>query len=108
MHDDDADLEKLAAIRKIRRLMEFWKIEPEELAGVPVSAAPVVRRRVVAEVRYRHPVSGETWDGLGSQPDWLRQALIREGYTVDELRCSTSVEADLGATGLSDPGSSST
>ena len=26
------------------------------------------------------------WDGVGSQPDWLKQALIREGYTVDELR----------------------
>ncbi len=88
MQEDDADLEKLAAIRKIRRLMDFWKIELEELEGVELPdmpAAPVVRRQAPV-VRYRHPVSGETWDGSGSQPDWLKQALIREGYTVDELR----------------------
>ncbi|MDP4300609.1 H-NS family nucleoid-associated regulatory protein [Leptothrix discophora] len=88
MQDDDADLEKQAAIRKIRRLMEFWKIEPDELDGDIVPIAPVVRRRSAPEVRYRHPISGESWDGVGSQPDWLRRALIREGYTVDELRCA--------------------
>jgi DNA-binding protein H-NS len=96
MQEDDADLEKQAAIRKIRRLMDFWKIEPEELEGVestlPPAAAVVRRQAPVA--RYRHPVSGDTWDGSGSQPDWLKQALIREGYTVDELRC---VAPDLGS-----------
>lgn len=88
MQEDDADLEKLAAIRKIRRLMDFWKIELEELEGVELAAAPLAPppRRQAPAVRYRHPVSGETWDGVGSQPDWLKQALIREGYTVDELR----------------------
>jgi len=96
MQDDDEVLEKLAAIRKIRRLMDFWQIELEELAGVPVPAAPAVRRVTTPEVRYRHPISGETWDGRGSQPDWLRQALIREGYTVDELRCAAPAEQGSG------------
>ena len=36
--------------------------------------------------RYRHPTSGDIWDGVGSQPDWLRRALLQEGYTVEELR----------------------
>ncbi|MGY0194481.1 H-NS histone family protein [Leptothrix sp. BB-4] len=97
MQDDDEDLEKLAAIRKIRRLMDFWQIEPAELAGVPLPATPVVRRVAAPEVRYRHPVSGDTWDGRGSQPDWLRQALIREGYTVDELRVAAPAEQSTGA-----------
>ena len=36
--------------------------------------------------KYRHPLTQQTWDGLGLQPSWLKDALTREGYTVDELR----------------------
>ncbi len=99
MQEDDADLEKQAAIRKIRRLMDFWKIELEELEGVESSVPPAaaVVRRLATAPRYRHPVSGQTWDGSGSQPDWLKQALIREGYTVDELRCVTPEAGGLDA-----------
>jgi DNA-binding protein H-NS len=79
--------EKVAAIRKIRRLMDFWQIDPHELKGVVVT---VPRRKAPVEThRYRHPITGDTWDGRGSQPDWLRAALIREGYTVDELRVAS-------------------
>ena len=80
-HEDDA--ERIAAIRKIRKLMDFWRISPAELRGRP---APPPQPARVAEVRYRHPVTQEVWDGQGAQPQWLRDALIREGYTVDELR----------------------
>lgn len=77
--------EQEAAIRSIRKLIDFWQIEPEELV---VEGAQTVRRAPVVEValKYRHPVSGETWDGQGSQPVWLKGALTRQGYTVDELR----------------------
>lgn len=81
--DHEDDIEKIAAIRKIRKLMEFWRITPSELRGRPI---PVVRPPVSAEVRYRHPITQEVWDGQGPQPQWLRDALIKEGYTVDELR----------------------
>jgi DNA-binding protein H-NS len=77
--------EKVAAIRKIRRLMDFWQIDPHELQGVGVTA-PRPRPVAPPTSRYRHPISGDTWDGQGGQPDWLRTALIKEGYTVDELR----------------------
>ena len=77
--------EKEAAIRKIRRLMAFWRISPTELRGrgaPPSRPAPVV----AAAARYRHPISGATWGGDGPQPQWLREALLYEGYTVDQLR----------------------
>ena len=32
-----------------------------------------------------HPKTGESWDGHGTHPDWLRRALLKEGYTVAEL-----------------------
>ena len=79
--DLEDDVERVAAIRKIRKLMDFWRITPAELRGRPV---PVVQ--VPLEIRYRHPVTLEVWDGQGAQPQWLRQALIKEGYTVEELR----------------------
>jgi DNA-binding protein H-NS len=79
--------EQEAALRSIRKLIDFWRIEPEELhfdaPAVAVVAAPVVAKGP----KYRHPISGETWDGLGVQPPWLREALTKQGYTVDELRC---------------------
>lgn len=78
----DEDPEKQVAIRKILKLMEFWQIQPHELRGKPVFAPPPGP----AQVRYRHPITGMTWDGVGGQPDWLRMALLKEGYTVDELR----------------------
>lgn len=75
--------EKLAAVRNIRRLMDFWDIQPDELQGVAVIVRPPPPPPTV---RYRHPITQDEWDGEGGQPEWLRMALLREGYTVDELR----------------------
>jgi DNA-binding protein H-NS len=82
--------EQEAAIRSIRKLIDFWQISLEELVvdgEMPVRPTPVPE----SLPKYRHPISGDTWDGQGSQPIWLRQALTREGYTVDELRIPGSV-----------------
>lgn len=84
--------EKLAAMRNIRRLMAFWQIEPDELHGVPVMPRP--RPAAPAGPRYRHPITHDEWNGEGPQPDWLRSALLREGYTVEELRrCAAETSA---------------
>ena len=82
--------EQEAALRSIRKLIEFWRISPDELEMDAL--APVVPAEpIVVPPKYRHPVSGETWDGHGCQPDWLRLALTKQGYTVDELRCQPAV-----------------
>lgn len=81
--DSENDAERIAAIRKIRKLMDFWRITPAELRGRPIA---ITRTQAPAEIRYRHPVTQEVWDGQGPQPQWLRDALIKEGYTVEELR----------------------
>ena len=72
-----------AALARIESLIEFWRITPEELDG-PLPAAPPAAP-AAPRVKYRHPVSGETWDGEGPQPEWLRVALSKEGYRVAEL-----------------------
>ena len=79
--------EQEAVLRSIRKLIEFWRISLDELEFEAPPKAAVTEPDTVAPVhRYRHPISGETWNGEGSQPDWLRAALTREGYTVEELR----------------------
>lgn len=98
--DDGASAEKLAAMLKIRKLMEFWRITPAELRESPGPAHELVATPVFQPLpyRYRHPRTLLGWDGQGAQPQWLRQALLREGYTVDELkRCA------LDNPGYSDP-----
>lgn len=89
--DSPDDPEKIAAIRKIRKLMDFWQIHPHELRGRVVPVAATVALPVI---RYRHPISGLTWDGNGSQPPWLREALLREGYTPEELRRAAQQQAE--------------
>ena len=94
LEDDDYPPEKLAALRTVRKLVEFWNITPQELRGpMPRSAQPAPAGSL--PIRYRHPVSGETWDGQGEHPEWLREALLKQGYTVDELkRAVTQVDGD--------------
>jgi len=48
----------------------------------PVPAEP----QAPAAPRYRHPTRGFTWDGRGRQPQWLRDAVLREGYLLAQLR----------------------
>ena len=94
LEDDDYPPEKLAALRTVRKLVEFWNISPQELRG-PLPPAPPSPPPGTLPIRYRHPVSGETWDGQGEHPAWLRDALLKQGYTVDELkRAVTQPAAD--------------
>ena len=73
--------ERRAALGNARRLVDFWHIQPEELEGPPPA-----RQGPRQIYNYIHPKTGETWDGLGSQPAWLRRCLINEGYRLDEVR----------------------
>ena len=73
--------ERRAALGNARRLVDFWHITPEELEGPPPP-----RQGPQQIYRYAHPKTGETWDGLGTQPAWLRRCLINEGFRLDEVR----------------------
>lgn len=65
-------------VREVQVLMEAHGISLEDILDAD-SHHP-------GRITHRHPVSGETWNGLGSQPQWLRDALLREGYRPSELR----------------------
>ena len=77
--------ERAAVIHRIRMLVEFWAITPEELEG-DLPPPPLPEPPLVAPVKYRHPQSGATWDGVGPHPQWLRDALLKEGFTVEQLK----------------------
>lgn len=76
--------EQEAVLRSVRKLMDFWQITPEELSTESPLSVPVAEP-VGLPPKYRHPVTGEAWDGTGSQPQWLREALTKGGYLVEEL-----------------------
>jgi len=80
--------EQEAVLRSVRKLVAFWQITADELSGIPEPEKVVEVVKPPAAIKYRHPRSGETWDGEGSQPEWLREALTRQGYTVEELRAT--------------------
>ena len=84
--EDDYPPEKLAALRTVRKLVDFWQITPRELRGPLPPAPPAPAPAGGTGIRYRHPVTGDTWDGQGDHPPWLREALLKQGYTVDELK----------------------
>ena len=79
--------EQEAVLRSVKKLIEFWHIQPEELVDhTPGGPCVAPEPPPQALPKYKHPMTGETWNGEGSQPQWLREALTRGGYTVDELR----------------------
>lgn len=83
--------EQEAVLRSVRKLVDFWQIEAHELGDIPPPPAPLAPAAAEpARPSYRHPISGETWHGQGGQPEWLKAALTREGYTVEELRVPDS------------------
>lgn len=82
--------EQEAVVRAIRKLVDFWQITADELDMGPQTLwAPEPPPPPAPKgPKYRHPVTQQTWDGEGAQPQWLKEALTREGYTVEELRIS--------------------
>jgi DNA-binding protein H-NS len=69
-------------IRWLRRRMEEYGITDEALA-----ASVQADNRAAREVQYRDAY-GNTWDGQGDLPDWLRRA-VAAGQQVDHFRCES-------------------
>ncbi len=80
-----------AALSRIEGLMEYWRISAEEIQHAPTD----IPRPREPRIKYRHPTTGETWDGDGPHPEWLRHALLKEGYLVSELTPSEPLAASV-------------
>jgi len=77
--------ERAVVLARIESLMQFWGITVEDLMAPTPDLAPPPPAGPLP-IKYRHPVTGDTWDGQGPHPDWLRRALLQEGLRVDELK----------------------
>lgn len=77
--------ERDAVIARIHALMEYWGITVADLVADAPASAPAASQSLLP-IKYRHPVTGDTWDGQGPHPEWLRHALLQEGLRVDELK----------------------
>lgn len=78
--------QKTALVLEIRALMAQWDIMPWELMGQGRRTLRTEPAPVRVKVKYRHPQTREEWNGVGLQPQWLKDALIKEGLTVEQLR----------------------
>ncbi|WP_444718972.1 H-NS histone family protein [Paucibacter soli] len=65
--------------------MEYWGIESAELGRIPSPALTSTGACKDSCPKYVHPVTGETWDGQGLQPEWLKRALTTDGFRVLDL-----------------------
>lgn len=88
--------EQEAILRSVRKLVSFWQITAEDLAGIPEPARVETpnKKKLPPSPKYRHPITGETWNGEGGQPQWLKEALTREGYMVEQLRLPVQESAE--------------
>lgn len=66
-----------ARVGTVRTLMAEYQIGLDDLLD---------REAMDPRRGYQHPRTGDHWDGQGEQPEWLRNALLREGYRPAELR----------------------
>ncbi|RDK03492.1 H-NS family nucleoid-associated regulatory protein [Paraburkholderia lacunae] len=77
-------------IAYLRRRMEEFGIKPEDLASALASEQAGQSAGQNAG-RYRS-ATGDTWDGQGEMPQWLKQA-ISAGQTIDHFELSTTPAA---------------
>lgn len=82
----DREALRASALRQGRWLVDFYRITVEELRKPAEDHCKMEIEPAAAPIKYRHPVTGQTWDGQGAHPDWMRQALLKDGYRVAELR----------------------
>ncbi|MFJ1259946.1 H-NS family nucleoid-associated regulatory protein [Cupriavidus sp. CuC1] len=60
-------------------------VSPEHLVAAGCFAAPT--RPAPAAIRYRG-ANGQSWDGEGTMPDWLRRA-VNAGQNAEHFRVGT-------------------
>ncbi len=61
------------AVAEIKQKMSQYGISAADL-GLAPGGKKSARKGAVTEVRFRGP-NGESWSGMGRQPQWLKEAL---------------------------------
>jgi DNA-binding protein H-NS len=73
------EAEKKHAVAELRKLIEFYDVQPSELfsnakpaAGAkPGKAKAKTSVKRVLQPKYQDPASGKTWNGHGKRPHWI-------------------------------------
>lgn len=73
-------LGRQSAIDTIKHLIASYDLQPEDI-GMPALPKKNTRPSAPRPVKYRDPVSGETWTGQGKTPRWL-EGKNREDYRI--------------------------
>lgn len=78
--DEAQEQEVAAAIEKVRAIISEYSLTPEQVfAQRKGKRGPKPRTK---PVKYRDPVSGATWSGMGREPLWIK-GQSREQFLIN-------------------------
>lgn len=66
--------EKRDVLREIREAVDFYRLTPREIFKKSELRAQMLRLQKPSAKLYREPETGDTWNGRGRPPEWLRRA----------------------------------
>lgn len=79
--DDAQEQEITIAIEKVRALVSEYSLTPEQIFSQPKATRgpkPGIKR-----AKFRDPVSGATWSGMGREPLWIK-GQSREQFLIQD------------------------
>lgn len=92
----DYQIERELILIQIRKTMAIKGIALEEVAGGPALSAKVELSRVVVPdnlfLKYYDVHTRQGWNGIGPQPDWLRQVILGQGRASRDLAKSAQAK----------------
>lgn len=76
------------AIAQVRELIDTYELTAEQL-GLATAAPAPAEKRPKAPPKYRDPVSGKEWNGIGKRPGWI----VAAGSNSDKFLIANSTAA---------------
>lgn len=71
--------ERQTAISNVRQTMAQFGLTVQDISGLPK------RVKTLRPPKYKNPVTGETWSGLGKRPAWVNEKLNEGAKLADFL-----------------------
>jgi DNA-binding protein H-NS len=79
--EDQRRKEITNVVAEIRQKMQDYELTIEDLGFTTTPKKP---RKKNSPSKYKNPITGESWSGIGKQPKWFKEALAT-GKTKEEL-----------------------
>jgi DNA-binding protein H-NS len=79
--DEMREQEVAAAIEQVRAIVSEYSLTPEQVFSRPKGKQGL--KQGTKPAKYRDPVSGATWSGMGREPLWIK-GQTREQFKIQD------------------------